>query len=143
MTAPEGLHERGAALWASLGQKAGTPAGDLALEASRTADRLDELDRIIHGKGVLNLLSFRLSLNFTEGDERTVNVKVDFADVMAEARQQQMAFKQMLSALGVEKGVKVEPERKASPLDELKNLRERRGKPAARSGGAPKSADRR
>ncbi len=94
MTAPEGLHERGAALWASLGQKAGTPAGDLALEASRTADRLDELDRIIHGKGVLNLLSFRLSLNFTEGDERTVNVKVGFADVMAEARQQQMAFKQ-------------------------------------------------
>lgn len=104
MTVPEGLQERGRALWSALGQTLDSPAGAIALEACRTVDRLDELASVIEGKGVLNLMSFRLSLDLEdEVGDRQVHVKVEFSNVLAEARQQSLALKQLLTTLGIDK----------------------------------------
>lgn len=90
MDDPSGLGERGAVLWADL--RTGDPLADaVALEVARTADRLDELDNIIQGKGVLELMQFRLTeLPLEEGDPFTVEVK--FNAVMSEAKGQQAAL---------------------------------------------------
>lgn len=55
----------------------------LILEAARAVDRLADIDDIIAGKDVLNLLRFRLS-----DDEGNI-AEVKFDAVMSEARQQQ------------------------------------------------------
>lgn len=99
---PDGLHRRGRRLWKSLGHDIDTPGGELALEACRMADRLEELDRVIAGKGVLNLMSFRLNLDLVDeatGD-RNINVKVEFSGVLTEGRLQQDGFKKILAELG-------------------------------------------
>lgn len=96
MDVPSGLGERGLALWEAL--STGSPPVDaLALEAARTADRLDELDSIIQGKGVLNLMQFRLDFPSEEGEPFTVEVK--FNAVLAEARQQGAALAGLLTKL--------------------------------------------
>jgi hypothetical protein len=64
-------------------------------EACRCADRLDQLDDIIAGKGVLQLLHFRSMTD--DEDERAITMTVDA--VLAEARQQQNVFKQLLVSL--------------------------------------------
>lgn len=97
-----GLGERGQALYAHL---SGTDVARnaLALEAARTADRLDELDEIIHGRGVLNLMQFRvLDSLMDEGGLLHVEVEVKFQNVLSEARQQQMAFANILKTLNSE-----------------------------------------
>ena len=102
MTAPTGLGERGQALYAHL---SGTDVARnaLALEAARTADRLDELDEIIHGRGVLNLMQFRvLDSLMDEGGLLNVEVEVKFQNVLSEARQQQMALANLLKTLNAE-----------------------------------------
>ncbi|HWJ09058.1 MAG TPA: hypothetical protein VNS46_06745 [Nocardioides sp.] len=97
---PAGLRSRGRALWSSLGVEVGTLHGELALEACRMADRLDELDRIVAGKGVLQLMKFRLDPDWWDGDgNQHVHVKVGFQSVLAEARQQQATFKALLVEL--------------------------------------------
>lgn len=99
MDVPPGLGERGLVLWEELsGKEAARNA--LALEAARLADRLDELDNIIQGKGVLNLMQFRV-LNREIDDDGTldINVEVKFQNVFAEARQQAIAFATILSKL--------------------------------------------
>lgn len=102
MVSPGGLGERGSALWVSLGQVEGTPAGVLALEACRTADRLDELSSIIAGKGVLELMQFRRMDQHGDGSpECPVVIEVKFDNVLGEARQQQNALRQMLVSLGL------------------------------------------
>ena len=50
-----GLGERGKELWDAL-NTGEVPRDSLVLEAARTADRLNELDNIIQGKGVLELI---------------------------------------------------------------------------------------
>lgn len=106
MTSPTGLGDRGLALWQSL--STGDVARDaLVLEASRLADRLDELDNIIQGKGVLDLMQFRL--DFPESDGEPFTVEVRFQNVLSEARQQQLAFNNILSKLGL-KAVEASPE---------------------------------
>lgn len=128
---PEGLYGRGAALWSALGQDAETPIGQLALEACRTADRLDELDSVIAGKGVLNLMAFRLSLDDElETGEREIHVTIGFQNVLAEARQQQVTFANLLDRLGVKASAgkaKSAAGPAANPLDELKSRREAKG----------------
>lgn len=102
MTDPTGLGERGQALYTHL---SGTDVARnaLALEAARTADRLDELDEIIHGRGVLNLMQFRvLDSLMDEAGLLNVEVEVKFQNVLSEARQQQMAFANILKTLNAE-----------------------------------------
>lgn len=123
---PPGLHARGRALWATLGQSLSSPAGQVALEACRSADRLDELDSIIAGKGVLNLMQFRLHEHWGDEGDRTVAVEVKFQAVLTEARQQQANFKTLLAEIS--DVVPVAPPGpavvvKKSPLDELAERR--------------------
>lgn len=129
MDVPAGLGERGLALWEAL--SSGDVARDaLALEASRLADRLDELDSIIQGKGVLNLMQFRLHLNELDEDgNRNINVEVKFAAPLAEARQQAMALSGLLRALGPSEASSETSGPVATPLDGLmKKIAERQAK---------------
>ncbi|WP_054820425.1 hypothetical protein [Arthrobacter sp. JCM 19049] len=99
---PPGLGERGSSLFRAL-IKGVTDYGRYALlvEAARMADRLDELDNIIQGKGVLNLMQFRVldkEIN-PDHEELNINVEVKFQNVLSEARQQQNTFRQMITDL--------------------------------------------
>lgn len=105
---PPGLGERGSRLWQEL-YREGTPEVERALidELARTADRLDELDSIIQGKGVLNLMQFRVdAVRDEEGGDRNVNVEVKFNAVLAEARQQSASLAGLVKSLEAVKGKK-------------------------------------
>lgn len=95
---PAGLGVRGLDVWEAL-SGSDKVRNALALEAARLADRLDELDSVIQGKGVLNLMQFRVLDNTISEDAQTVNVEVKFQNVLSEARQQQLAFANVLKAL--------------------------------------------
>lgn len=95
-----GLAERGLSIYRQhAGQDATVNA--LALEAARAADRLDELDRIIQGKGVLELMQFRLKELPSEPGEsgEPFVVEVKFQAVLAEARGQQANFAALTAKL--------------------------------------------
>ena len=103
----------------------------MALEACRCADRLEDLNEVIAGRGVLQLLRFRTR---TEADDER-RIEVVFDDVLAEARQQQMTLKQILQVLGVGKLGEKKPEKGGTKLDEFTAaLRAKRGPGAAASG---------
>lgn len=128
MDVPAGLGERGLAVWEAMSGN-DVPRNALVLEAARLADRLDELDNIIQGKGVLNLMQFRV-LNREVGDdgELDINVEVKFQNVFSEARQQAIAFATILSKLApVESAAKTQPAptpvptaANVTPLDRIK-----------------------
>ena len=65
----------------------------LILEACRAVDRLADLDDVIDGKGVLDLLRFRLA------DEEGRVAEVKFDGVLAEARQQQTTLSNLMKAI--------------------------------------------
>lgn len=93
-----GLGERGQEIWDSL--KSNDPVRNaLALELARTADRLDELDNIIQGKGVLELMQFRVEELKLNDEVETVVINVKFQSVLSEARQQQVAMTQIVQKL--------------------------------------------
>lgn len=99
---PDGLGLRGSRLWAEIVEVHELdPSQRVLLEEScRSADRLDELDSIIQGKGVLNLMRFRVADIFDDGEgEKNVRVEVKFDAVLGEARQQQTVLKQLLASL--------------------------------------------
>lgn len=98
MDEPAGLGERGSAIWQAMASN-DAPRNALVLEAARTADRCDELDNIIQGKGVLNLMQFRVLSSEVMDDDRNINVEVKFGAPLAEARQQAMALAGLLSKL--------------------------------------------
>ena len=126
MDVPAGLGERGMALWVALsGDDVARNA--LVLESARLADRLDELDNIIQGKGVLNLMQFRLHLDERDEDgDRNINVEVKFAAPLAEARQQATALAGPLRALGPTEASSAGAGPVATPLDGLmKKIAER------------------
>lgn len=103
MDEPSGLGERGSAVFQSLASGVTDPARvALITEAARTADRLDELDNIIQGKGVLHLMQFRVLDDIINEDDRQINVDVKFNAVLAEARQQALAFANILKTLGLD-----------------------------------------
>lgn len=102
----------------------------LIVEAARIADRLDDLDEVIAGKGVLQLLRFRL----VDNEGRVAEVKFD--GVLAEARQQANALKGILAQLGAPK-VEAVVERR-SGIDQLRARRAARD--AERSAEAAGSA---
>lgn len=133
MSVPAGLNRSGSALWKSLGHTSTTTAaGRVALEACRTADRLDELDSIIQGKGVLQLMRFRQMLGSGDGsDGHPVNIEVKFDNVLGEARQQQNGLRQLLISLANmdkgEKPAKPSTTAAASTVDEFTTRRRARG----------------
>lgn len=108
---PLGLQDRGATLWSALGQTLGTPAGELALEACRIADRLDKLDALLRGDRWVDLIQP------DEDDSSTYVVVVDKA--MAEARGQQATLLAILTKLGIEAKAGDGPTEGASPLAQV------------------------
>lgn len=133
MTAIDGLGERGKALWESLGHESpATADGAMALEAARLVDRLEELDSIIQGKGVLELMQFRvLDAHMGDEDEKRLHVEVKFNNVLAEARQQQNVLRQMLVTLAPSADAKTASTpttaRPPSVTDEFTKRRRERG----------------
>ncbi|SEI44935.1 hypothetical protein SAMN04487917_101352 [Arthrobacter sp. yr096] len=125
MELPAGLGERGLSLWEAMSGK-DVARNALVLEAARIADRLDELDNIIQGKGVLNLMQFRLHLNEIDEDgDRNINVEVKFAAPLAEARQQATALAAILSKLAPAESAAAKPAGKpmpagVTPLDRIR-----------------------
>lgn len=120
------LGKRGKKLFKSLAPEGTSDAtAALAEEAARIADRLDELDRIIAGKGVLDLMRFRLKDLFSDEDDRNVSVEVRFDNVLSEARQQAAALNTLLKTLGLEAAPAAKPAPKAGAAPT----------PAAGSGG--------
>ncbi|UUG69962.1 terminase small subunit [Arthrobacter phage Zucker] len=124
MDVPAGLGERGIALWQSM-SGSDVVRNALVLEAARLADRLDELDNIIQGKGVLNLMQFRVLNREIEDDgSLNINVEVKFQTPLAEARQQAIAFATILSKLApadaAAKPAAVPTPANVTPLDRLK-----------------------
>lgn len=117
--APPSLGARGRALWKSLGQTAGTPAGELALEACRSADRLERLDSYLGGRDAW--------LDLVEQVEGSGRLEIVVDKALAEARQQQTTFKALLAELGVT-AVPAKPpaEPAKSPLDQLRERREQK-----------------
>jgi hypothetical protein len=95
VTDSDSFGRRGSDLWASItaSNELDPSQTELLREACRCADRLEGLDDIISGRGVLELLRFR----HMDDEGRTVSLTVD--GVLAEARQQQNIFKQLLAAL--------------------------------------------
>lgn len=92
--------ERGQRLYAAYCDRVSDGGLVLLEEAARTADRLDDLDRLIAGKGVLHLMSFRLGLDLEdEAGDRHIHVRVEFSHVLAEARQQALALRQLVASL--------------------------------------------
>lgn len=130
MDEPAGLGERGSRIFQAMGAGVSDPARlALITEAARTADRLDELDNIIQGKGVLNLMQFRLME--VDWDRGELSVEVKFNAILAEARQQQTAFANVLKAAGL--GVaevaappvpEAQPETGADMLEQRRKARE-------------------
>lgn len=97
---PKGLAAGGRALWRAITADHDLdPAQRVQLEeACRAKDRLDEFDSIIHGKGVLNLMRFRLQVDELLDDPRAV-VEVRFDSVIAQANATANLMKQLLAAL--------------------------------------------
>lgn len=91
-----GLGERGRAFYDALTAGVEVPAERLALviEASRMADRLEQINDVIAGKGVLKLMHFRVPgvLNPETG---VIRVEMSVDHVLGEARQLQLAFERI------------------------------------------------
>lgn len=110
MDGSEGLGERGTALWTALcaGAEPVGAVGVLILEACRTADRLERLDKFLNG----NEQSW---FDFIEPEDGSGRVRVVIDAPLAEARQQQMALKQLLQTIGIDQ----KPAAKGSKSDDL------------------------
>jgi len=98
----EPFGERGSELHAELVKvKSWNPAElTLIVEACRIADLLEEMAGVIHGKGVINLMHLR---HMDPSDDTEITMTVD--GVVAEVRQQQLAFQRIVAALKLESGI--------------------------------------
>ena len=113
---PVGLGARGRRLYRALTDDVDLPPGALVLveEACRTADRLERLDRALRGNGA-EWLRVRESHREAGGDLVLV-----VNPVLAEARQQQNALRQILATLEVAAAKAVES--KAQEVDPLRAI---------------------
>jgi len=103
----------------------------LILEAARAADRLADLDDIIDGKDVLGLLRFNLN-----DDEGNI-AEVKFDAVMAEARQQQANFGNLMKTILPNLDEQAGQAKERDVLDEIAHRRSARG--AGTSSGSVRS----
>ncbi len=97
---PQSLGTAGRKLWRSIVAIHSLDPMQLVQleEACRAKDRLDEFDSIIHGKGVLNLMRFRLHESFDENGTYA-SVEVRFDSVITQANATANLMKQLLAAL--------------------------------------------
>lgn len=105
MSSSLNLGPRGQAIYVNYATSSSDPARlALAMEAARIADRLDELDSVIQGKGVLRLMQIRVLDERLDHDlqDYNINIEVKFQSVLGEARQQAIALGGILKTLGLE-----------------------------------------
>ena len=100
----------------------------MILEAARAADRLADIDDVVAGKGVLDLLRFRLR----DDEGRIAEVKFD--SIISEARQQQTNFASLLKTILPNLDEKAGIAKERDVLDEIAQRR------AARGAGSAKGA---
>lgn len=106
------------------------PEALLLEEACRTADRLEQLDEVIRGKGVDGLLHLRHMHDQCDENQKLIVLSVD--GVLSESRQQQNNLRQMLSTLVTTLRPAKDEEPEADALDEIAARRARRqSEPAA------------
>lgn len=100
-TAPAGLSPRAAKFWDTVTAVHTVSAADQLIleEACRLKDRLDGLNDVILGKGVINLMHLRIPHALELDDTGTVQVTMTVDNVLSEARQQANVLKQLLTAL--------------------------------------------
>jgi len=127
---PAGLGERGTSIWVSLATD--DPARNaLVLESARIADRLDELDSIIQGKGVLNLMQFRVLDKEVDDADMNIVVEVKFQSVLAEAKSQAVALAGILGKFSDSSKSSTQPaeasQENVTPLERLRQKRANRG----------------
>lgn len=98
---PEGLSAGGALLWVEVSKAYALDMVQRVTleEACRAKDRLDDFDRIIQGKGVLELMHFRIPHAFIPGLNGELQVEVKFDAVIANANQTANLMKQLLASL--------------------------------------------
>lgn len=106
----EGLRAAGRRLWDELVDE-GTPEAlrALVLEAARSVDRLDEYDNVIQGKGVVELMRFRVLDNVIDPDVQRIEVKVEFSNVLSEARQLAGTLRGLLAEIAKQCGAAAAP----------------------------------
>lgn len=100
MDAPEGLAVGGRELWDAITEQHELDAVQLVqlTEACRMKDRLDDMDRVIQGKGVLNLMQLRLEIDgMLEDPAATITIQV--APVIDKANSTANTMKQLLAAM--------------------------------------------
>jgi hypothetical protein len=95
-----GLGERGQEFYDALVGNLTIPADRRALivEAARMADRLEQMNDVIAGKGVLKLMHFRVPGVF-DPEKGPIRVEMTVDHVMGEARQLQLAFERMVRSV--------------------------------------------
>lgn len=103
----------------------------LIREAARAVDRLNDIDDVIDGKDVLNLLRFRL----VDHEGKVAEVKFD--GVMAEARQQQASFASLMKVILPNLDAEAGAVKERDVLDEIAQRRASRG--AGAGSGAVRS----
>lgn len=114
---PRRLGPRGRRLWEEEGGDGLTGTRRMVLEeACRLVDRLDRLDAILSGRD-------RAWLSLELADDGTVEVVVD--KVLGEARQHQLALKQLAAELRASGGT-AKPAQEGSILDQLAARRAQR-----------------
>ena len=100
---PSGLASGGRTLWREVVKDHDLDVVQLVTltEACRLKDRLDDMDEIVQGKGVLELLRFRRMDQGACGhdDDEPVTIQVKFDDVISRANATANQMKQMLAAL--------------------------------------------
>lgn len=82
-----------------IGTATDVPAAkeQLVIEGARMADRLEKMNDIIAGKGVIELLHFRMKSPMD--DEGLVTIEMSIDNIMAEARQLQAGFERLTKTL--------------------------------------------
>ena len=129
------LGERGQAFYDSLvGAIDKHPEATKALlvEAARSVDRLYDLDDVVAGKGVLELLRFRL----TDDDGRVAEVKFD--GVLTEARHQQANLASLMKVILPNLDEAAGKAKERDLLDEIAQRRAARRAAPAKSPGRAK-----
>lgn len=131
---PLGLGTAGKKLWKEMHELQDFGPGETVTveEMCRIKDRLDQLNDVIAGKGVLQLMHFRSMIDSSDDDNRDITLTVDNA--LSESRQQANMFKQLFASLRLPDAEGKKPQQRGGARGSYS--------PTARAGSKVSSLDR-